>query len=188
MSESNVPTDQMLLEGLKNNDGKAIRILYKSFFNVVLKFVISNSGTEQEAKDIYQDSILVLYQNVFRDDFQLNCQLQTYLFSIAKRLWLKQIGKNSRFQSLEKITGADAEVDVSNSLQYSENKELNFLRMEEGLNRLGEPCRTLITDFYYNKLNMEDIAVKFGYTNADNAKNQKYKCLQRLKKMFNQEE
>jgi hypothetical protein len=56
--------------------------------------------------------------------------------------------------------------------------------MNESLDKLGEPCRSLIRDFYLNKMNMDDLAEKFGYTNADNAKNQKYKCLQRLKKMF----
>jgi hypothetical protein len=56
--------------------------------------------------------------------------------------------------------------------------------MEVALDSLGEPCRSILEDFYIAELNMEDIRVKFGYTNADNAKNQKYKCLQRLKKVF----
>jgi hypothetical protein len=55
---------------------------------------------------------------------------------------------------------------------------------------LGEPCRGIIKDFYVDHLNMIEIADKYGYTNADNAKNQKYKCLQRLKKIYfsNQED
>ena len=56
--------------------------------------------------------------------------------------------------------------------------------MNNSLIELGEPCSELIKDFYINKLSMEQIAEKFGYTNADNAKTQKYKCLQRLKKYF----
>ena len=56
--------------------------------------------------------------------------------------------------------------------------------MNESLVDLGEPCKTLIEDFYINRLSMEEISEKFGYTNADNAKNQKYKCLQRLKRLF----
>ena len=56
--------------------------------------------------------------------------------------------------------------------------------MEVSMNGLGEPCRTILEDYYVNKLSMMEICEKFGYTNADNAKNQKYKCLMRLKKMF----
>ena len=52
------------------------------------------------------------------------------------------------------------------------------------MHMLGEPCRTLLEDFYIKASSMQDITEKFGYTNADNAKNQKYKCLMRLKKMF----
>ena len=56
--------------------------------------------------------------------------------------------------------------------------------MNNSLELLGEPCKTLIQDFYIHKKSMDEIAEKFGYTNADNAKTQKYKCLQRLKKYF----
>lgn len=56
--------------------------------------------------------------------------------------------------------------------------------MRESMSGLGEPCRGIIEDFYIHDLSMEAISEKFGYTNADNAKNQKYKCLQRLKKLF----
>ena len=52
------------------------------------------------------------------------------------------------------------------------------------MDKLGEPCKSMITDIYIHDLNMNEISDKFGYTNSDNAKNQKYKCLQRLKKIF----
>ena len=75
-------------------------------------------------------------------------------------------------------------VDVSEEITEHLNKESDLDKMNQSLVELGEPCATLIKDFYIQKLSMDDIAEKFGYTNADNAKNQKYKCLQRLKKCF----
>jgi hypothetical protein len=56
--------------------------------------------------------------------------------------------------------------------------------MEKSMNNLGEPCKSLLEAYYLQKRNMTEIAGSFGYTNADNAKNQKYKCLVRLKKLF----
>ena len=56
--------------------------------------------------------------------------------------------------------------------------------MDRALNSLGEPCKSLLEAFYMEKKSMDQIALIFGYTNADNAKNQKYKCLMRLKKLF----
>ena len=63
-------------------------------------------------------------------------------------------------------------------------KEKRLKHMGSSLDALGEPCRSIIEDFYVKDLSMEQISAKFGYTNADNAKNQKYKCLMRLKKLF----
>jgi hypothetical protein len=60
--------------------------------------------------------------------------------------------------------------------------------MGEALKLLGEPCKTIMEDFYMHNKSMQDICERFGYTNADNAKTQKYKCLQRLKKLFFQQQ
>jgi DNA-directed RNA polymerase specialized sigma24 family protein len=69
-------------------------------------------------------------------------------------------------------------------LANHEEKDRQFLMMDKALLQLGEPCKTIIEDFYIYNKSMQDICEKFGYTNADNAKTQKYKCLQRLKKLF----
>jgi DNA-directed RNA polymerase specialized sigma24 family protein len=68
--------------------------------------------------------------------------------------------------------------------EMNDFRESQFQAMNHSLLQLGEPCRTIIEDYYMHNLNMVQISEKFGYTNAENAKNQKYKCLNRLKKMF----
>lgn len=175
-------TDSEYLEGLRSNDQLALTSLYKKHFAVILKYVLNNSGTEEEAQDIYQESIIVLYQNVQKPGFTLNCALQTYIYSVARRLWLKHLNKHS---NVYKLGEEDEVADVSSEIAEYEQKEVQISKMNESLEALGEPCKTLIQDFYVRHLSMEEIADKFGYTNSDNAKNQKYKCLQRLKKLFN---
>jgi DNA-directed RNA polymerase specialized sigma24 family protein len=73
---------------------------------------------------------------------------------------------------------------IEEELSEIEKRELEFSRMATSLDSLGQPCRSILEDFYIKDLTMDETAGKFGYTNADNAKNQKYKCLQRLKKLF----
>ena len=75
-------------------------------------------------------------------------------------------------------------VPVDEDVEEYEKKDQEFAMMEKAIGSLGEPCKSLIEAFYIQKRNMQDIASQFGYTNADNAKNQKYKCLMRLKKLF----
>lgn len=184
MSRSKVQyTDAEFVGGLRSGDSEILNALYKKYYNIVLKLIVNNSGTEEAAQDIYQETIIVLYENVQKPEFELHCQLQTYLYSIAKRLWLKQLKKNGR-TFLFKEDDENEVVDVASDLGVYQEKEMEIDKMNKSLAALGEPCQTLITDFYVQRLSMEDIAEKFGYTNADNAKNQKYKCLQRLKKYF----
>ncbi len=182
-------TDKEFLEGLRSSNNEALSALYKKYFGVVLKYVLNNSGTEDEAQDIYQETVIVLYNNAQKPEFELNCAIQTYIYSVAKRLWLKQLNKHSHVYKLSDTADDDGTlVDVSSDVSEHQEKENNLLKMGESLEGLGEPCKTLIEDFYIKHMSMEVIAEKFGYTNADNAKNQKYKCLQRLKRSFFNEE
>jgi RNA polymerase sigma factor (sigma-70 family) len=184
MSRSKVQfTEDEFIDGLRTGNNEVLSALYKKYYNIVLKFIVNNSGTQEAAQDIYQETIIVLYENVQKPGFELNCQLQTYIFSIAKRLWLKQLKKSSK-TFLFKEDGENELVDVSEEITEHLNKEVELDKLTQSLTELGEPCATLIKDFYVHKLSMDEIAEKFGYTNADNAKNQKYKCLQRLKKCF----
>jgi len=178
-------SDNEYIEGLRLNDNAVIRSVYKKFYPAIMRMVLNNNGTEQEAKDVFQESILVLYHHVQKQNFILSCALQTYLYSVAKRLWLKQIHKKSGMLKLdERFYEGDDFADVESEVNVYEEREQNLDKMHESINQLGEPCKTLLTDFYIGRMGMDELAEKFGYTNADNAKNQKYKCLQRLKKIF----
>ncbi len=180
-------TDNDFMVGLLNGNNDVLSALYKKYYNLVLKFILYNSGTSAAAQDVYQETIIVLFESVKKPGFELKCQLQTYIFSIAKRLWLKELKKNGK-TFLFKESEENNLVDVSEDLKEFDEKEAEIEKMNNSLIDLGEPCSELIKDFYINKLSMEEIAEKFGYTNADNAKTQKYKCLQRLKKIFFEKE
>jgi RNA polymerase sigma factor (sigma-70 family) len=184
MSKTKVQfSDDQFLEGLRAGDSEVVAALYKKHYQAVLKFIVNNSGSEEGARDIYQETIIVLYENVQKEEFNLTCQLQTYIYSVARRLWLKQLRKSGHthlFNDRETAELEDVTADVNEHLA----REKEIEKMNTSLAELGEPCQTLIKDYYLAQLNMDEIALKFGYTNADNAKNQKYKCLQRLKKYF----
>ncbi|HXB39854.1 MAG TPA: sigma-70 family RNA polymerase sigma factor [Bacteroidia bacterium] len=178
-------TDKEYIEGLRLSNDAVIRSVYKKFYPVIARMVLNNSGTEQEAKDVFQETVLVLYHHVQQQQFELTCTLQTYLYSVSRRLWLKQLHKKSGLFKLdERFYEGEDVAEIASDLEVYEERDQNIGRMKESMGQLGEPCKTLIEDFYTRHLSMDEIAEKFGYTNADNAKNQKYKCLQRLKKIF----
>jgi len=184
MSSARKPySDQELLDGLRRDDNEMLKVIYKQHFKAVLKFILNNSGSYEAAQDIYQEAIIVLYEKAREPGFILHSKMQTYIYSVAKRLWLKHLRKAGRTYLLKEDEEMEIE-DVSEELSWHETREKNFEKMNHSLETLGEPCITLIKDYYVHKLSMEQIAEKFGYTNSDNAKTQKYKCLQRLKRNF----
>jgi RNA polymerase sigma factor (sigma-70 family) len=173
--------EQVLLKALANNDSKAAETIYKDNFNMVLALIINNNGTYDEAKDIFQEAMITLYQKAKSDSFVLTSQIKTYVYSICRRLWLK------RLQQMGKTTNSIENYEtiaVEDEIEMHERRNAELGIMDRAMNSLGEPCKSLLEAFYIERKGMDEIALLFGYTNADNAKNQKYKCLVRLKKLF----
>ncbi len=180
------PSDSEVILGILNNSEAVLKRLYVAYFPMVLQLIINNNGSADDAKDIYQEAIIVLYNKIKSGDFELSSKLKTYIYSVSRRLWLKRLSQLSRY-------GGDIRDFEEHTAEYEEeaekhtDRDIQFGKMENALKLLGEPCKTIMEDFYIHNLSMQDICERFGYTNADNAKTQKYKCLQRLKKLFFQQ-
>ena len=174
--------DELIFNEIRKKNEVALRELYKTHYPMVYHLICSNNGTEQEAKDVYQEAVLAFYERAQQPDFVLSCKIKTYLYAVSRRLWLKRLWEKKRFDN--NIPDNEPFPALDEELVDFEERERNFETMKQSLEALGEPCRSILEDFYIRDLTMESIRDKFGYTNADNAKNQKYKCLQRLKKIF----
>jgi RNA polymerase sigma factor (sigma-70 family) len=171
-----------LLNGLANKDRHAVEVIYSNHFGMVQSLIINNNGSSEDARDVFQEAMIVLYERSRTPGFELNCQLKTYLYSVCRRLWLKRLNQAHRY--VPHLNGLDDVVPVEEELEEHEKRNQEFQMMEKALIGLGEPCKSLLEAFYLEKKNMSEIAGSFGYTNPDNAKNQKYKCLIRLRKLF----
>jgi RNA polymerase sigma factor (sigma-70 family) len=182
VKESTLEHELQLLKGLARNEQKAAEEIYRHNYNLIQALIVNNSGTAEDARDIFQEAMVVLFEKARSGNFELNCQIRTYLYSVSRRLWLKKLQQNHRYATDLENTGD--EVPVESDLGIHEQKEEEYKLMHEAIGTLGEPCKSLLEAFYFKKKNMQEIAESFGYTNAENAKTQKYKCLTRLKKIF----
>lgn len=171
-----------LLEGLAQNKREAIETIYKLHYSMVQSMVINNNGNSDDARDIFQEMMIVLYEKAGSGSFVLTSQLKTYIYSICRRLWLKRLQQQQKF--ISEINSLEETIPVEEELEMHEQQHGELMMMEKAMLSLGEPCKSLLEAYYLQKKNMTEIAGNFGYTNADNAKNQKYKCLMRLKKLF----
>jgi RNA polymerase sigma factor (sigma-70 family) len=179
---STTEQEKQLLVGLAGNDKKAIEAIYRENYTVIQGFVLNNNGSVDDARDIFQEAMIVLYEKALSGTFELHCQIRTYMYSVCRRLWLKRLQYDQKFTT--KVENLLETVHVEEELEDHEKKNTDFMIMESAMNKIGEPCKSLLDAYYLQKKSMQDIASEFGYTNADNAKTQKYKCLVRLKKIF----
>ena len=142
-----------------------------------------------EAKDIYQMTVISFYENIMEGKLtMLNSSLKTYLFAIGKNKALE----NKRYA--RRFSGEPSDRVLQNAEQPSEFEteeeqklfEKNLATVELCLQELGDPCKTILEDFYYHKQDMQHIMERLGYKTTDTVKTIKYKCMQRLRKLFSE--
>lgn len=157
----------------------ALELLYKGNFDLIRKYVLLNSGDDEDAKDVYQDTLMIFMKKINVPGFELTSKVSTLLYGIARNVWMKKLERDRVTEKHVKGYSIEASISVMDEEVDDQDR---ISRVLSALEALGEPCRTILRDFFYGGLSMVDIAEKMGYTNADNAKNQKYKCMNRLKR------
>ena len=134
------------------------------------KLVITNSGTEDEARDVYQDALVVFWQKARSGKLVLTSKISTYVYSICQNLWRKELERKKRLSHESR----DASVTID-----MDSPERNKI-MARCLNQLGETCRKVLMYYYFDEMSMQEIADRLGFANTDTAKTKKYKCKQKL--------
>ena len=159
------------LKGIAENDLAVLQQIYKASLPEVIKHVKRNAGTIEDAKDVFQEGILVIFNKVKKKELVLTTSFHVYLFSVCKRIWLKKLStKSNKFVSLE----------TDNGIAYEEDYEEKFLKTQkwtlfnQKFQSLAAECRKVL-QLLFNGQSGKEIAAIMGYTEAY-AKRKKYKC------------
>ncbi|MEY4875205.1 MAG: hypothetical protein RL708_354 [Bacteroidota bacterium] len=195
--------DADLIKGLLEEHDDYLQVIYKKHKSYAIKFMqkqANNQNYDEEFNDIYHDAVLVLYEKVKGGNFTLTSTIQTYLNSICRNQLLVRFKKNSRFTIISDNNSDEYDDDgeglenlqwdekISDWLPQDEN-DINGERVQamvkslELMKAAKGHCYELLSMFFYHNKTMDSIAQHFGYTNADNAKNQKYRCQEKLKSL-----
>lgn len=178
--------NQAILDNLKSGGQEILGEIYEAYREEFIVWIMKGYSVQSDdAKDIYQASIMALSDNVKMGKLvTLKSSVKTYLFSIGKYKAMELHKKASRFNSdseLENLEYAPPDHDV-----LEEQERLAKL-VNTCLDKLGDPCKSLLKKYYYEKKSMVDIAEILNYKNARTTKNLKYKCILRLRKIFQSE-
>lgn len=169
--------DTKILQCFKNGEReKAFKYLYK-LYPKIERLVLSKGGKKQDASDVFQESLIILYRNLEKTNFKLTSSFYTYLYSVSRFVW-SDIQKNeSKIQSNELH-------ENQGELIQSIQEEKQFQLAEHAFSELGDRCKKLLLLFYHKSMSFKDIAKVMQFSSEKIAKNQKYKCLTKARDFY----
>jgi DNA-directed RNA polymerase specialized sigma24 family protein len=150
--------------------------LYKSAFPSVARYISKMGGSFDEAKDIFQDALVIYYEKAAAGSVSIKTNEKAYLLGISKHLWLRKF-KDNVLRS--PIDGIDLEA-AADEEDYSENMLMHYLATA------GKKCMDLLRSFYYDNVPLADAATLFGFSGVRSATVQKYKCLEKVRETIKQ--
>jgi len=147
--------------------------LYLTAFPVVAQHIGKQGGSLDEAKDIFQDALVIYYEKAVSGNLQLTHSEKSYLIGIAKHLWHHYQQKQNR--NLNEDILNYTELPTNETLIPSTNRLLRYLEAA------GQKCMDMLQAFYYDKQSMKEIAERFNLSGERSATVQKHKCLEKVR-------
>lgn len=176
-----------IIDQFIENKNNVLEKLYKHNYKIVRSYVMKNSGTEADAKDIFQEAMLVCWMNLKEDKFIVRNEfsLSAYLYKIAKYKWLDKL-KSQQHKTTVNIPVSDLESEEMDMFELNETQ--NKLSYLLGLyNRLDTKCKEVLNQFYYEGKRMDEIASEMSY-DLGSVRTIKYRCMQKLREMHAEKE
>jgi RNA polymerase sigma factor (sigma-70 family) len=168
--------DSTLIQAIKDGNEKAMGLFYKDNFGKILNLVLKNSGGQDDAQDVYQESMMEVVLQIRKNKLdQLTSRLSTYLYSICYYKWIDRLRQKGKMVE----SGFDEELETA--IIEEDNDSPYMPALEKVLGQIGEKCMMLLQAFYYEKLTMAQIASTLGYTDDNSAKSQKNKCMDKAR-------
>lgn len=174
-------TSDELIAGLNRRDNKTLRYIYKNYYRAVRQLVVLNNGTEQDAQDIFQETLIALFRNIRGNaDFKLNCSFSTYLYSVARLLWLKHL-RNTRDEE-KKLSEAGEYIEFEEPEPFTVT-ELRYSLYQKAFLKLPDDCQKILK-LTLDGLEQKNIAEEMGLKSENYIRKRKHFCKEYLIKLI----
>jgi len=171
-----------LIEQFINNENNVLEKTYKHNFKLVRSYVLKNNGKEADAKDVFQEAMIVTWMNLKEGKFEVRNEfsLSAYIYQIAKHKWLDKLksNKNKLKSNIPVSEFKNEEIEIENI--YRTEEKLNYLISM--YKRLDNKCKEVLNHFYFERKSLEEIASQLNY-DTGSIRTIKYRCMQKLRKM-----
>lgn len=168
-----------LLNGILRNDTIVLQYIYKNFYSNINFFIKKNNGDDDDANDIFQESIIIIYRKLKANELVLDCTFDTYLYSICRFLWLKTLEKRKIEKESIKDNHEFNDEIYDDSLEEIADLNDRYRLYQKHFANLGKDCQKIL-QLYFDKVPLKNIAQIMGFKSEKYAKKRKYHCKEYL--------
>ena len=165
-------SDIKIIEGVRNQDNEILNWLYDNYLQSVKKHVLNNSGSDEDVSDVFQDTIIILYNQITEDNLNLSTDLKGYFFGIARNVWSAHLRKKQRTIELE--------VDLADEQETEEQYDPTLERILSRVFQKLKPDQQMVLNLFSEGHSYEDIAERMNLKNEIYARRKKYLCKEAL--------
>lgn len=166
-------TEIEIIDGIRRHEEKILNYLYKRFFKEINFFILKNNGKEADAKDIFQEALIIIYRKAKHEDLVLTCSFSTYIYSVCRLLWLKQLKQRNVAVGDISEMGDRIEMDDETQSVFEDNER--YALYQKHYSKLAEDCKKILKLFLENN-SLKKIAEIMGYKSEQYAKKRKFMC------------
>lgn len=170
-------SNDILIEGIRKQDKNILRYVYVAYFPGIRDFILKTNGSEEDAKDIFQEAVIVLFRKTKDKKFVIQHSFANYLFVICKMMWFKYC--ENKINENEKINIFLDENYINNDIQYEIELNKKYKLYQYHFNNLGDDCKKILKMFLKG-VSFKDIARKLKYKSDNYVKKRKYLCKEML--------
>jgi RNA polymerase sigma factor (sigma-70 family) len=170
--------DGEIINGLKNRNHEVTRFFYRNYFESICRLILINSGNTEDAEDVFQDSLIILYKKCKNDELKLTCSLKTYVYAICRNLWLQRL-QNRDFKKVELSVNTE-NIDEPFELNEDLQEETKYNLYQKHFLKLSKDCQEVLK-LFLKKVRIKDITKIMGFSSNDYTKTRKYLCKKILK-------
>jgi len=173
------PTDKALIQGIRNHESPVLQHIYDTYYPIIEGYIVHNQGSRDQARDIFQEAMIVVYNKVRSGQLELTCKFGTYLYAICKKMWIqerkKYLQRNEKLRQQAMMVRDPGPADdplLQNHLNHLFNKHFGDL---------SDDCQKILS-MYFNNFSVEDIRTAMNYRNLHHTADRKYRCKKSLVK------
>lgn len=168
-------SDEDILRGLRKRDNSVIQFIYQSNFDKISALVINNNGAEDDCEDVFQESLIIIFKKL-RDEagFELTSTFSTYLYSVARLIWLKKLRESRKMEVTE------LKREMEEAIEFEEpppvqDKDLRMAVYQRNLKLIPEDCQRILT-LTSQDISAKEIAEKLGFRSDSYVRKRRHFC------------